>query len=87
MPVLGDEAAVLVLYGGADDLVAPERRTRAFSIFYTGTIGSGALSPVVYGLFSDALGVSSMMVIIALVVLLTLPLAWLLNPSLRQPGA
>src|SRR5580765_1619779 len=30
-----------VLYGSVPDLVAPEKRTRAFGIFYTGTIGAG----------------------------------------------
>ena len=36
-----------VLYGSVPDLVAPERRTRAFGIFYTGTIGAGAVSPAI----------------------------------------
>jgi MFS family permease len=73
-----------VLYGSVPELVAPERRTAAFGVFYTGTIGSGALAPVAYGLFSDVLGVSAMMVLIAGVVLLTLPLAALLRPSLPR---
>ena len=34
-----------VLYGSVPDLVAPERRARAFSIFYTGAIGAGATAP------------------------------------------
>src|SRR5258707_236504 len=34
-----------VLYGSVPSLVVPQRRTRALSIFYTGTIGSGALAP------------------------------------------
>src|SRR5205807_591247 len=53
-----------VLYGTVPELVAPERRQRAFSIFYTGAIGAGALSPVLYGLASDAVGVPLMMVLI-----------------------
>ena len=32
-----------VLYGSVPDLVSPARRQRAFGIFYTGTIGSGAI--------------------------------------------
>src|SRR6185437_17052411 len=32
-----------VLYGSVPDLVEPERRARAFGIFYTGTIGAGAI--------------------------------------------
>ena len=73
-----------VLYGTVPELVAPERRQRAFSIFYTGAIGAGALSPALYGLASDAAGVPVMMMLIAGVVLVTLPLAWALRPALRQ---
>jgi MFS family permease len=76
-----------VIYGTVPELVAPERRERAFSIFYTGTIGGGALSPVFYGLFSDALGLNPMMMLIAGLVLATLPLAWMLNPLLRRSAA
>jgi MFS transporter, FSR family, fosmidomycin resistance protein len=32
-----------VLYGTVPELVAPQRRQRAFSIFYTGGIGAGTL--------------------------------------------
>ena len=72
-----------VLYGTVPELVAPERRQRAFSIFYTGGIGAGALSPVLYGLVSDLIDVPVMMAMIATVVLATLPLTWCLRPSLR----
>jgi MFS family permease len=73
-----------VLYGTVPELVAPERRARAFGIFYTGTIGAGALAPAVYGLASDAVGVPRMMILIAAIVLLTLPLSWALRPALQQ---
>jgi FSR family fosmidomycin resistance protein-like MFS transporter len=72
-----------VLYGTVPELIAPERRQRAFSLFYTGAIGAGALSPALYGLASDAAGVPAMMGLIAGVVLITLPLAWALRPALR----
>jgi MFS family permease len=72
-----------VLYGTVPELVAPERRQRAFSIFYTGGIGAGALAPVVYGLVSDLADVPVMMVLIAAVALITLPLTWALRPALR----
>jgi MFS family permease len=76
-----------VLYGTVPELVPPERRQRAFSIFYTGGIGAGALSPVLYGLASDLADVPVMMTLIAAVVLITLPLTWLLRPSLREIAA
>ena len=73
-----------VLYGTVPELVAPQRRQRAFSIFYTGGVGAGALAPVLYGLASDLAGVPTMMLLVAAAVLVTLPLAWLLGPYLHQ---
>ena len=73
-----------VLYGTVPELVAPERRGRAFGIFYTGTIGAGAIAPALYGLVSDVVGVPRMMALVAAIVLLTLPLAWALRPTLRR---
>jgi len=73
-----------VLYGTVPELVAPERRQRAFSIFYTGGVGAGALSPVLYGLVGDWVSVPRMMLLVAAVVLTTLPLSWLLRPHLRH---
>ncbi len=71
-----------VIYGSVPDLVAPQRRTRALSIFYTGTIGSGAVAPVLFGHAGDALGVWKTLVLVASMALLTLPLAALLRPAL-----
>ena len=73
-----------VLYGTVPELVSSERRQRAFSIFYTGGVGAGALSPVLYGMISDRLSVPVMMMLVASVVLVTLPLSWLLRPYLRR---
>ncbi len=75
-----------VLYGSVPELVSAERRETAFGIFYTCTIGSGALSPIVYGLVGDAMGLSLTTMVIAGVVLLTLPLAWKLSPRLDSPA-
>jgi MFS family permease len=73
-----------IIYGTVPELVAPERRQRAFSIFYTGGIGAGALSPILYGLASDLVDIPVMMMLIAAIVLVTLPLTWRLRPILRQ---
>jgi MFS transporter, FSR family, fosmidomycin resistance protein len=72
-----------VLYGSVPDLVTPERRARAFSIFYTGAIGSGAIAPTLYGIVGDLYGVPFTLVVIAVVVLLTLPLSLMLKPALQ----
>jgi len=63
-----------VLYGSVPELVTDERCKQAFAIFYTATIGSGAISPFIYGLVSDVVGIKFAVVIIAIIVLLILPL-------------
>ena len=73
-----------VLYGTVSEL-APEGRThRAFAVFYTLTIGSGALSPVLYGVLGDLAGPAWGAGATAMVALLTLPPACLLAPRLRD---
>jgi MFS family permease len=71
-----------VLYGTVPELVAADRRESAFGVFYTGTIGAGALSPALYGMIGDAISLPAAMLLVAAVVLLTLPLAWQLRPAL-----
>jgi MFS family permease len=89
LPVIGMalNGTSSVLYGTVPELVTPARRQRAFSIFYTGGVGAGALAPVLYGLASDLADVPTMMVLIAAIVLVTLPLAWRLGPYLRAATA
>lgn len=72
-----------VLYGSVPDLVTPAKRQRAFGIFYTGTIGAGAVSPAIYGLLGDAVGITTALVVIAAVVLVTLPITLVLRPALH----
>ncbi len=72
-----------VLYGTVAELVPAARRARAFGIFYTCTIGAGAISPSIYGLLSDVAGVPSTLVVVAVVVLAVLPLTLALRPALR----
>ncbi len=86
LPVIGValNGTSSVLYGSVPELVAPERRQRAFGIFYTGTIGAGAVSPALYGLLGDAVGVPSALVAVASVVLLTLPITLALRPALAN---
>jgi MFS family permease len=76
-----------VLYGSVPELVEPARRQRAFGIFYTGTIGAGAVSPALYGLLGDTLGVPSALMVVAAVVLLTLPITLVLRPALAAVRA
>lgn len=73
-----------VLYGSVPELVAPEKRQRAFGIFYTGTIGAGAVSPFIYGLLGDVAGIPATLLVVAGVVLLTLPIILVLRPALKN---
>jgi MFS family permease len=76
-----------VLYGSVPDLVTPAKRQRAFGIFYTGTIGAGAVSPAIYGLLGDAVGVTTALMVIAAVVLVTLPITLVLRPAIASAPA
>ena len=76
-----------VLYGSVPLFALPERRARAFSIFYTGTIGSSAVAPILYGLVGDALGLPAALVVVAAIVLTTLPLAFALKGPLARASA
>jgi MFS family permease len=84
LPVIGImlNGTSSVLYGSVPELVEPEKRTRMFGIFYTGTIGAGAVSPALYGLVGDAFSAPTALVVVACVCLLTLPLALVLRPAL-----
>ena len=85
LPVLGValNGTSSVLYGTVAELVPGARRARAFGMFYTLTIGAGALSPSLYGLLGDAIGIARTFAAIAAVVLLVLPLTLVLRPALR----
>lgn len=86
LPILGIalNGTSSVLYGSVPDLVPAEKRTRAFGIFYTGTIGAGAIAPILYGVVSDAIGLHGGLMIVAGFVALTLPLALILRPAFAQ---
>jgi predicted MFS family arabinose efflux permease len=86
LPVIGValNGTSSVLYGSVPSLVTAKGRTRALSIFYTGTIGSGAIAPTLYGLVGDAFGIWTALTLLAVLVLLTLPLAALLRPALPR---
>src|SRR6516164_6542347 len=89
LPVIGMalNGTSSVLYGTVPELVVSARRQRAFALFYTGGVGAGALAPVLYGLASDLADVPTMMMMIAAIVLVTLPLAWRLGPHLQAAAA
>ncbi len=71
-----------VLYGTVSDLVASDRQSRAFGLFYTlGTV-SGLVAPLAYGMLGDQFGIEAAVTVASLLVLLTLPFALLLRPAI-----
>jgi MFS transporter, FSR family, fosmidomycin resistance protein len=72
-----------VLYGTVPELAPPDGAERAFAFFYTGTVGSGAVSPVLYGFLGDAVGVNWATIATGATALAVFPLAFALVPRLR----
>jgi MFS transporter, FSR family, fosmidomycin resistance protein len=86
LPVLGVmlNGTSSVLYGTVPELAPASRIEHAFAVFYTGTIGAGALSPVLYGFLGDALGPRVATVATAATALAILPLALALTRFLDR---
>lgn len=73
-----------VLYGTVPELAAPGKREQAFAQFYTGTVGGGALAPVLFGRLGDVVGVPTALMALAALLLLTLPLSYRVQTSLAD---
>ncbi|MBS7601458.1 MFS transporter [Pseudomonas sp. RC2C2] len=73
-----------VLYGVVPELAGAGRRDQAFALFYTGTIGGGALAPVVFGRLGDGAGITAAVIGLAALLLLTLPLSWWVERQLHS---
>jgi MFS family permease len=76
-----------VLYGTVPELAPDGRAERAFALFYTGTIGSGAIAPILYGFLGDALGPIAATVATAMTAAAICPMAFALVPYLQQQPA
>ena len=86
LPVLGVmlNGTSSVLYGTVPELSPPDATERAFALFYTGTIGAGAIAPVIYGFLGDSIGVQGATLATALTALTIFPLVIALRPRLRK---
>jgi MFS transporter, FSR family, fosmidomycin resistance protein len=73
-----------VLYGTVPEVASADQTERAFAIFYTGTIGAGAIFPIVFGFLGDVVGVQWATVSTAGTAMLILPLACRLAPKLPK---
>jgi len=63
-----------VLYATVAEMISPNARSKGYGLYYAITLGSGAVAPAVYGLFTDSFGLPLTLITIASVALLTLPL-------------
>jgi MFS transporter, FSR family, fosmidomycin resistance protein len=70
------------LYATVADLVAPERRARAYGLYYTLVVGASAVAPLAYGALGDAVGILATLLVTSAVVLLTVPLCLVLRGAL-----
>ncbi|MEH3411317.1 MFS transporter [Phytobacter diazotrophicus] len=75
-----------ILYGSVAELSRPQQQTRAFAIFYTASLGCGALMPVIYGMAGDVMGVQQTLILVALLVLCILPLLIPIRSATRYSG-
>ncbi|RYE45566.1 MAG: MFS transporter [Hyphomicrobiales bacterium] len=76
-----------ILYGTVPELAPEEATVRAFALFYTGTIGAGAIAPVIYGFLGDGIGIQGATIATALTAVAIYPLAIALRRHLvhEQP--
>jgi MFS family permease len=70
-------------YGSVPRFILPAERDRSFGIFYTGTLGAGALAPTLSGLVGDLIGLDKAVMLAGALALVTLPLAFLLRRHMR----
>ncbi len=68
-----------VTYGSVPDLVTPQRRTRAFSVFYTVTLGALAAAPPMSGFIGDLVGIPGAVMVVAALSIVTVPFAFLIK--------
>ncbi len=81
LPILGVilNGVTTVTYGSVPDLVPPEKRTRAFSVFYTVTLAFLAAAPPASGFVGDLIGIPGAVIVVAVLTAATLPFAFLIR--------
>jgi FSR family fosmidomycin resistance protein-like MFS transporter len=89
LPVLGVllNGTSSVLYGTVPELAPSGRTEKAFAVFYTGTIGAGAIAPILFGILGDAMGSHVAMMAAAITAAAILPVAIALAPRLPRDAA
>jgi len=69
-----------LLYATVAEMAVPGEESRAFGLYYTLVLGVGALAPSLFGFVSDLTSVTAVLLMLALLLLFTIPL------SLRLPA-
>ncbi len=72
-----------VLYATVAEVISPAGRSRGYGLYYAITLGCGAISPMIYGLVTDSLGLPLTIMSTALMVLITLPLSRYLTQPVK----
>jgi MFS family permease len=75
------------LYATVADLVLPERRARAYGLYYTLIVAASAAAPLAYGALGDTVGIPVTLLVTSAVVLLTVPLCLVLRATLVSAEA
>jgi MFS family permease len=75
------------LYATVADLVLPERRARAYGLYYTLIVAASAAAPLVYGALGDVAGIPVTLLVTSAVVLFTIPLCLVLRGTLESAEA
>ncbi|MBN8919253.1 MAG: MFS transporter, partial [Rhizobiales bacterium] len=67
LPVVGIvlNGSSSLTYGSVPRFIVPGERNRAFGIFYTGTLGAGAISPTLSGALGDVIGMAGAVIVVA----------------------
>jgi MFS family permease len=73
-----------VLYGTVAEFVRDDRQSRCFGLFYTLGSVAGATAPLAFGLASDAWSVPTALGLVALLALVTVPVALALSPHIAR---
>ncbi len=73
-----------VLYGTVGEFVADDRQARAFGLFYTFGSGASTVSPILFGILSDAAGLQMTTIVLSITALLIAPLSLCLKPHIAN---
>jgi len=72
-----------VLYATVAEIISPTGRSRGYGLYYAITLGCGAVSPMIYGLVTDSMGLPFTIMSTALMVLITIPLSRYLSQPVK----